>query len=71
MKHYNYSSEASPEEHKAEFEKLGTLSDDAMETIMNPAGVDEAKWEKAKKISMETYGELRYPFIMYLTKHKL
>lgn len=36
--------------------------------IQNPGHVDESLWDKAKKASMKSYGELRYPFIMYLYK---
>lgn len=35
-------------------------------TIMNPGHVDEGTWDKAKKISVESYGEKRWPFIMYM-----
>ena len=36
--------------------------------IANPGKVDEALWEKAKKISMESYGEIRRPFVTYMYK---
>ena len=60
----NYSSELTPEEHKHEYESLS--NDEQMKPIMNPGHVDEGLWDKAKKISMKSYGEIRWPFVQYL-----
>lgn len=52
---------------KAEYEA------EANATENNPPSwvADEAKWEQAKQISKESYGEVLYPFVMWLYINKL
>jgi hypothetical protein len=50
--------------HKAEWEMMSP--DEQMSKIQNPGHVDESKWAEAKKISRESYGEERWPFVMYM-----
>ncbi len=45
-----------------------TLTDSEKEVIMNPAGVDEAKWEKAKKAAEESGHPEKWPLVMYIYK---
>lgn len=66
MKYYNYSSELSPLEHKQVFEALSESEQNS--EIMNPGHVDEGLWDKAKKISQKSYGELKWPFVMHMYK---
>jgi hypothetical protein len=58
--------EALPLSEREDFEES---TEDAQ--IMNPSGVDEMKWKKAKEISKEIYGTEKWPFIMWLTEHRL
>lgn len=46
---------------------------EAKATENNPPAwvADEAKWEEAKKISQESYGEVLYPFVMWLYLNRL
>jgi hypothetical protein len=61
---------------KNEFDKIPEsdhekLMDSMLITNPQGADIDEGKWKEAKKISQKTYGEHRWPFIMWLTKEKL
>ncbi len=69
MKYFNYSSERSPDDYKKEYESLSDTAQN--EAILNPGHVDESKWDKAKQISKKSYGFLKYPFIMWVYKHRL
>lgn len=60
----------SPAQIKQYQDEYDALSHDEKQVldIQNPGHVNEGLWEKAKKISMKSYGELRYPFIMSMYK---
>jgi hypothetical protein len=60
----NYSSEKSPEEYKMEFEKMSP--EEQENAIQNPGHADESKWKRAKEISKTSYGEIRWPFVMWM-----
>lgn len=64
---------ASDPDYKSEFERIDVSKHEEVMNgaIMNPGHVDEAKWKKAKEISQKTYGEKRWPFVMWLYKEKL
>ena len=59
-----YSSMKNSDDYKHEFEQMS--EEKRNEVIMNPGHVDENLWDKAKKISEESYGEKKWPFIMYM-----
>lgn len=61
-----YDSNIEPEEHAAEFEKLSKEEQNA--AILNPGHVDEGLWDKAKKMSQKSYGEIRWPFVHWMYK---
>ena len=65
----SYSSKPNSSDYKFNYEKLDEV--ERMKPIMNPGHVDEGKWDEAKKISHESYGEIRWPFVMWIYKHKL
>ncbi len=68
--HQHYNSDKHPYfNYMNEFE--GVDQEDMHKKLMNPGKVDEPKWEEAKEISKKSYGEVRYPFVMWLYSHRL
>lgn len=61
-----YGSMKNAEDYKHEFENMSET--EQMKPIMNPGHVDEGLWDKAKKMSEKSYGEIRWPFVMYMYK---
>lgn len=45
--------------------KWPNLSADELLSVLE-SHTDEALWDKAKKASQEAFGEIRYPFVMWL-----
>jgi len=63
-KSHKYSSAPPIENAVEEYENMSEI--DQQKAIQNPGHVDEAKWSEAKKISEKSYGEHRWPFVMYM-----
>lgn len=59
------------EDLKAEYEAEAKATESESEGNPPSWVTDEAKWEEAKKISEDSYGEILYPFVVWLYLNKL
>lgn len=64
MKNERYASDDDPINHILAWNKMSEKKQN--EAIMNPHGVDEGTWEKAKKAAAESGHAEKWPLVMYI-----